>query len=209
VPLALRSALLALAALAAVAVAAVRITNAAEHRTIVAEQAGPEREVTPTQAAATLSKLHSPPGFRQVTQCRFPERDRAEKCFWTPHALPIDVQAIRRIAAFWREQAVGIPLLSGCFGARHWRGGMVFRHCNWDLELGPELVAVFSDSLLVPHGRERTRIARKALRYWRRGTEIHLVVIGHWPRTGPPHRSEVAEKQQPQMRLLAGLAAQR
>jgi len=174
-----RTTFLALAALAAVALAAVRITNAAEHKTIVTEPAAPTREVTAAQAAATLAKLRPPPGFRQVKQCRFPDRDFTQKCFWTPHALVIDAHAVSRMAAFWRSRAGGIPLLEGCSGPHHWRGGLVLRHCNWGLELGPERVGVSSDSLLAPPGPPRTRTATKALRYWRRGTEIRMTVIGH------------------------------
>ena len=59
-------------------------------------------------------------------------------------------------------------------------------HCNWELELGPELVAVSSDSVLVPAGSTRTPTAAKVLRYWRRGTEIKLTVIGHWPHDKAP-----------------------
>ncbi len=59
-------------------------------------------------------------------------------------------------------------------------------HCSWELELGLELVAVFADSVLVPAGSTRTPAAAKALRYWRRGTEIKLAIIGHWPHDKPP-----------------------
>jgi hypothetical protein len=177
-PLLTRTALLAVAALAAVGFAAVRITHAAEHRTIAVEPESPHREVAPAQAAATLAKLNTPPGFRQVRDCRFAERDSAQKCFWTPRALAIDVTAANRMAAFWRVRAGGIPGLDGCFAPHHWKGGMVLRHCNWELEVGPELVSVLSDSLLVPHGGARAHFARKALRYWRSGTEVRPRVIG-------------------------------
>lgn len=160
-----RTALLALAALAALAVAAVRITSAAEHKTVVAERAAPTREVTPAQAAATLAKLRAPPGFRHVTQCRFAEARYAQRCFWTPRALEIDAHAVRRVSAFWGLPALGGPLLSGCSGPHHWRGGLVLRHCSWALELGPEAVLVYSDSLFVPPGPVRARTAAKALRY--------------------------------------------
>jgi hypothetical protein len=174
-PLPVRTTLLAVAALAAVALAAVRITSAAEHRT-TAEPATPERKVTQAQAAATLAKLHAPPGFRQVTPCRFPEEN--QKCFWTPRALVIDVREAGRIAASEGTRAVGLPLISGCFGPSHLKGGLVHRHCAWNLELGRELVDVFSDSLRAPPGPPRTRFARKAFRIWRRGTEISMTVIG-------------------------------
>ena len=59
-------------------------------------------------------------------------------------------------------------------------------HCSWELELGPELVAVSSDSVLVPAAAARTPTAAKVLRYWRRGTEIKLAVIGHWPHDKAP-----------------------
>jgi hypothetical protein len=181
-----RTALLAVAAVAAVGVAAVRITSAAEHRTIVVESARPEREVTPAQAAATLAKLDTPPGFRQVRDCRFAQREFTQKCFWIPHALELDAQSIGLMAAFWHVQAGGIPLLDGCYGPHHWPEGMVLSHCSWELEVGRERVSASSDSLLVPPGRARTRFARKALRYWRSGTEVRLTVIGHWPHGKAP-----------------------
>jgi hypothetical protein len=90
------------------------------------------------------------------------------------------------MATFWRVRAGGQPLLDGCFSPHRWKGGLVLRHCNWELELGPELVAVSSGSLLAPPGPPRTQIAAKALRYWRRGTEIRITVIGHWPHGKAP-----------------------
>jgi hypothetical protein len=183
-PLPVRTALLALAALG---LAAVRITSAAEHKTVVVqESAGPERSATPTQAAATLAKLHAPPGFRQVKSCRFPFSAVAEKCFWTPRALVLDARTLERISASWPARAGVVPLLDFCFGRRHHRGGIVMGHCSWELELGPELVAVSSDSVFVPAGSTRTPTAAKVLRYWRRGTEIKLAVIGHWPHDKAP-----------------------
>lgn len=59
-------------------------------------------------------------------------------------------------------------------------------YCTWELELGPERVAVFSNSVLVPAGSTHTPTAAKVLRYWRRGTEIQLSVIGHWPHDKEP-----------------------
>jgi hypothetical protein len=59
-------------------------------------------------------------------------------------------------------------------------------HCNWGLELGPELVTVKSDSVFIPARSLRTPTAAKVLRYWRRGTEIKLTVIGHWPHDKAP-----------------------
>jgi hypothetical protein len=58
--------------------------------------------------------------------------------------------------------------------------------CTWELELGPELVDVSSNSVLVPAGSTRTPTAAKVLRYWRRGTEIRLSVVGHWPHDKEP-----------------------
>jgi hypothetical protein len=62
-------------------------------------------------------------------------------------------------------------------------------HCSWELEAGPELVTVSADSVLVPARSTQTPDGVKVLRYWRRGTEIRLHVIGHWPhdkeRSGP------------------------
>jgi hypothetical protein len=182
-PLPFRTALLAVAAFAALAFAAVRITNA--HRTFEREPEAPRREVTPAQAAATLAKFHTPPGFRQVRDCRFALHEAAQKCFWTPRALAFDVNAANRMAAFWRLRALGDPLIDGCYEP-HWKGGVVLRHCNWELEVGPELVGAKADSLLVPPGRARTRIARRALRSWRRGTEVRLTVFGHWPHGTAP-----------------------
>jgi hypothetical protein len=64
------------------------------------------------------------------------------------------------------------------------------RNSDRPLQLGartwPELVAVFADSVLVPAGSTRTPTAAKVLRYWRRGTEINLAVIGHWPHDKAP-----------------------
>jgi hypothetical protein len=185
-PLPVRTALLAVAALAALALAAVRITSAAEHKIIVAESAGPERSATPAQAAATLAKLHAPPGFRQVKSCRFRDSAVAEKCFWTPRALVLDAQTLERISASWPARAGVVPLLDFCSGPRHIREGIVMAHCNWELELGPERVSVASDSVLVPAGSTRMPTAAKVLRYWRRGTEIKLVVIGHGPNDKAP-----------------------
>jgi hypothetical protein len=181
-PLPVRAALLAVAALAALAFAAVRITSAADHRTT--EQESPKREVTAPQAAATLAKLQAPPGFREIAPCRFPQQ--YQKCFWTPHALDVDVPEAERIAAAQHTRAVGIPLISGCHGSLHPKGGIVLRACAWNLEIGPELLAVFTNTLSMPPGPPRTRKARKALRYWRRGTEIQMVVIGHWPHGKEP-----------------------
>jgi hypothetical protein len=181
-----RIALLALAALTAVGFAAVRITDAAEQKPIAVEHAGPEREVTPAQAAATLAKLGPPPGFRQVQQCRFADRGFAEKCFWTPRTLDLDVPTLERISASWPARADVDPLLDFCFGHHRDRAGIVMGHCTWELELGPELVAVSSDSVFVPSGSTRTPTAAQVLRYWRRGTEIKLTVIGHWPHDKAP-----------------------
>jgi hypothetical protein len=185
-PLPVRTALLAVAVLTALALAAVRITSAAEHKTIAAESAEPQRSATPAQAAATLAKLHAPPGFRQVKSCRFPFGAVAEKCFWTPRALVLDAHTLEQISASWPARAGVVPLLDGCFGPRTDRAGIVKSHCNWELELGPELVAVSSDSVFVPAGSIRTPTAAKMLRYWRRGTEITLGVIGHWPNDKAP-----------------------
>ena len=176
-PLTIRTTLVAVAALAAIAFAAVRITRAAEHRT-TAETATPQREVTPAQAAATLSKLRPPPGFRPITPCRFPERN--QECFWTPRALNIYLAEAERIAAAEGTRAVGLPGISGCFGSTHPKGGVVLRACAWNLEIGPELVDVFTNSLSIPPGPPRTQRARKALRYWRPGTEVRMAVVGHW-----------------------------
>jgi len=185
-PLPVRTTLLALAALAAVGLAAVRITHAAEQKPVAVEQAEPEREVTPAQAAATLAKLGPPPGFRRVQHCRLADRGVAEKCFWTPRALDLNARTLERISASWPARAGVVPLLDSCFGPRHHRGGIVMGFCNWELELGPELVVVSSDSVLVPAGSIRTPTAAKWLRYWRRGTEIKLAVIGHWPHDKAP-----------------------
>jgi hypothetical protein len=185
-PLPVRTTLLALTALAAVGFAAVRITHAAEPKPVAVEQARPEREVTPAQAAATLAKLGPPPGFRQVQHCRFADRGFAEKCFWTPRALDLDVPTPERISASWPARAGVDPLLDFCFGPHRDRAGIVMGHCTWELELGPELVAVSSDSVFVPSGSTRTPTGAKALRYWRRGTEIKLTVIGHWPHDKTP-----------------------
>lgn len=135
-PLPVRTALLAVAALAALALAAVRITSAAEHKTIAVESAEPQRSATPAQAAATLAKLNAPAGFRQVKSCRFRNPVVvAEKCFWTPRALALDAQTLARISASWSARAGVVPLLDSCFGPRHHRGGIVVGHCNWELEL--------------------------------------------------------------------------
>jgi hypothetical protein len=185
-PLPVRTALLAVAALAALALAAVRITHAAEQKPIAVEQARPERSATPAQAAATLAKLHAPPGFRQVKSCRFPFGTGAEKCFWTPRALVLNAKTLERISASWPARAGVDPLLDFCSAPHHHPAGIVMGHCNWELELGPELVAVSSDSVLVPTRSARTPTAAKVLRYWRRGTEITLGVIGHWPHDRAP-----------------------
>jgi hypothetical protein len=185
-PLPLRTTLLAAAALAAVGFAAVRITHAAEQKPVAVEQAGPERSATPAQAAATLAKLYAPPGFRQVKSCRFPFGAVAEKCFWNPRALVLDARTLERISASWPARAGVDPLLDFCSGPHHDRGGIVMGHCNWELELGPELVAVSSDSVFVPSGSTRKPIDAKVLRYWRRGTEITLGVIGHLPHDKAP-----------------------
>ena len=169
--------------MAAIGIATVRITIAAGHRTVVYEPARPEREVTPAQAAATLAKLRPPVGFRQITPCRFPEGN--QKCFWTPRVLVLDIQEAERIAAAEGTRAVGIPLVSGCYGGHRSRAGVVIRGCAWNLEIGPELVDVFTTSLSLPRGL-RTRSARKALRYWRRGTEVRMAVVGHWPQDRAP-----------------------
>jgi hypothetical protein len=185
----LRTALLAAAALAAAGFAAVRITHAAEQKPVAVEQARPERSATPAQAAATLAKLHVPPGFRQVKPCRFAERGAAEKCFWTPRALDLDAHKLERISAVWPARAGVNPLLDGCFRPRHHKAGIVMGHCNWELELGPELVVVFANSVFVPTRSTRTPTVAKVLRYWRRGTEIRLSVIGHWPHDKAPSSS--------------------
>jgi hypothetical protein len=183
----LRTALLAAAALAALGFAAVRITHAAEQKPVEVEPARPvERSATPAQAAATLAKLHAPPGFRRVKPCRFAEKGTAEKCFLTPRALALNAHTAERISAAWPARAGVDPLLDFCFRPHQDRQGIVKSHCNWELELGPELVAVSSDSTLIPAGSTRTPLARKVLRYWRRGTEIRLKVIGHWPHDKPP-----------------------
>lgn len=180
-----RTALLAVAALAALALAAVRISGAAEHKTMV-ESVEPQRSATPTQAAATLAKLPAPPGFRQVKSCRFPDSAVAEKCFWAPRALVLDAHTLERISATWPARAGVDPLLDFCIGHRRDRGGIVMGTCSWELELGSELVAVFANSVLVPARSARTPTAAKVLRYWRRGTEIKLAVIGHWPHDKAP-----------------------
>jgi hypothetical protein len=184
--LATRTALLAVAALAAVGLAAVRITNAAEHRTIVVESAGPERSATPAQAAATLAKLHAPPGFGEVAHCRFADPTAAEKCFWSPRALVLDGRHAQRISDSWPARAGYDPLLDFFFGPHRDKAGIVMSHATWELELGPELVSVFADSVFVPTGSLRTPTAARVLRYWRRGTEVRLAVIGHWPHDRAP-----------------------
>jgi hypothetical protein len=185
-PLPVRTTLLALAALAAVGFAAVRISHAAEQKPVDVEQARPEREVTPAQAATTLAKLGPPPGFRQVQHCRFADPDFAKKCFWTPRALDLDAPTLERISASWPARAGVDPLLDFCAGPHRHRAGIVMGYCSWELELGPELVAVASDSVFVPSRSTRTPTAAKVLRYWRRGTEIRLTVIGHWPHHKAP-----------------------
>lgn len=174
--------LLALAALAALGFAAVRITHAAEQKPV----GQPEREVTPAQAAATLAKLSPPAGFRQVQHCRFADRGVTEKCFWTPRTLDLEVPTLERISASWPARAGVDPLLDFCFGPHRDRAGIVMGHCSWELELGPELVTVFSNSVFVPSRSIRTPTGAKVLRYWRRGTEIKLTVIGHWPHDKVP-----------------------
>jgi hypothetical protein len=184
-PLSVRTALLAVAALAALALAAVRITHASEPKA-VNEPTGRERSATPAQAAATLAKLHAPPGFRLLKSCRVPDGSVAEKCFWAPRALTIDGREAQRISDSWPARAGYDPLLDFCFGPHRLKGGIVMGHCNWELELGPELVTVASDSVLVPARSRRTAEAAKVLRYWRSGTEIKLGVIGHWPHDKVP-----------------------
>jgi pimeloyl-ACP methyl ester carboxylesterase len=180
-----RTTLLALAALAAVAFASVRITRAALKPAKV-EQTQPEREATPAQAAATLAKLHAPPGFRQVTTCRFPEARFAQKCFWTPRTLVLDTQTLERVSATWPAQAGADPLFDPCSTMPHRnREGILWGHCNWELELGPELVIASADSVKVPAGHPTPKVA-ELLRSWRRGTEIRLTVIGHWPHDEAP-----------------------
>jgi hypothetical protein len=181
-PIWTRTALLAVAALGAVALAAVRITSAAEHKTIVVEEAPRVREVTLAQAAATLTKLHPPPGFR-VRACH--ERADADKCFWTPRVFAVGTRTMRRIVVFERARPSSGPL-DGCLPAHHYRAGLVLRACAWGLELGRELVMFTSTSLLAPPGKPKTRIARKVLSSWRRGTEIEMTVIGHWPHDKVP-----------------------
>jgi hypothetical protein len=182
-----RTALLAVAALAALALAAVRITSVAEHGTIAVEPAEPHRSATPAQAAATLAKLNAPAGFRHVKSCRFPDPVVvAEKCFWTPRALVLDAQTLERLSASWPARAGVVSVLDGCSGPHRDRGGIVLGYCSWELELGPELVGVSSDSVFVPAGATRTPTAAKVLRYWRRGTEIKLAVLGHWPHDKAP-----------------------
>jgi hypothetical protein len=183
-PLYVRTTLLAVAALAALALAAVRITHAAEHRSIV-EPPRPERSATPAQAAATLARLHAPPGFRQVATCRFAEPATAQKCFWTPRALVLDARTLERISASWPARAGVDPLLDFCSTPHRNRAGIVLGHCSWELELGPELVDAFADLLEVPSGHPTQKVA-EALRYWRRGTEIRLAIIGHWPHDKAP-----------------------
>jgi hypothetical protein len=133
-----------------------------------------------------LAKLHAPPGFRDVKSCRFPDSAIAEKCFWTTRALVLDAQTLERISATWPARASVVPLLDFCSDPHNHRGGIAIDHCSWELELGPELVAVFADSVLVPAGSTRTPTAAKVLRYWRRGTEINMAVIGHWPHDKTP-----------------------
>ncbi len=179
----IRTTLLAVAALVAVGFATVRITRAAEQKPTEMER--PTREVTPAQAAATLAKLHPPPGFRQVTTCRFAEPRTARKCFWTPRALVLDARTLERISAFWPARAGVDPLLDLCSTSHRNRAGIVLGHCTWELELGPELVVASANLLKVPPGAPTGKVA-EALRYWRRGTEIKLTVIGHWPRDKVP-----------------------
>jgi hypothetical protein len=185
VPLPVRTTLLALAALAAVGFATVRITWAAEQKPTEVEQPLPEREVTSAQAAVTLAKLHAPPGFRQVATCRFVEPRLAQKCFWTPSTLVLDARTRERISASWPAKASVDPLIDFCSRPHHNRAGIVLGFCNWGLELGPELVSASADLLKVPSGRPTRKVA-EALPYWRRGTEIRLTVIGHWPHDKAP-----------------------
>lgn len=183
----LRTALLAAAAVAALGFAVVRITHAAEQQPVEVEPTRPvERSATPTQAAATLAKLHAPPGFRQIEPCRLAEKGAAEKCFWTPRALALNVHAAARISAVWPARAGVDPLLDFCPRAHHDRHGIMRGLCTWELELGPELVDVSANSTLIPARSTRTPFAKKVLHYWRRGTEIRLNVIGHWPHDKPP-----------------------
>ena len=186
-PLPVRAALLAVAVLAALTAAAVRITHAAQPKTIY-EAPTPERSATPAQAAATLAKLNAPPGFLQVKTCRFAERGGAdkEKCFWTPRALTIDGREAQQISDSWPARAGYDPLLDFCFRPHRHKSGIVMGHCTWELELGPELVTVMSDTVLIPARSRRTPQAAKVLRHWRAGTEIRLDVIGHWPHDKVP-----------------------
>jgi hypothetical protein len=178
-PLRARTVVLAVAALGAVAFATVRIARAAEQNPTVAEQTRPEREATPGQAAATLAMLHSPPGFRRVTKCRFAEAGAAEKCFWSPRGLVLDARTLERVSASWPARAGMRPNIDGCYGPHRAPSGIVLGHCNWELEIGRELVLASMNLLEVPSGPPTPKVAQ-ALRYWRRGTEIRLRVIGHW-----------------------------
>jgi hypothetical protein len=140
------------------------------------------------QAAATLSKLHAPPGFRQVKTCRFAEPQYSQKCFWTERVLPLDAQTLERISAYWPARAGVDPLLDFCSRSHRDRAGIAIGSCSWELELGPELVGAAADTLQVPPGPPTQKVAG-ALRYWRRGTEVRLTVIGHWPHDkAPPER---------------------
>jgi len=78
------------------------------------------------------------------------------------------------------------PLVDGCSTSHRLKAGIVMGPCTWGLELGPELVAVSSDSVFLPSGSTRTPTGVKVLRYSRRGTEIKLAVIGHWPHDKAP-----------------------
>jgi hypothetical protein len=186
VPLPLRTALLAAAATAATALAVVRITSAAEHRTLAGESAAPERSATPAQAAATLAKLHAPPGFREGRELPLSGLRRRRKVLLDSprtRSRRSDARAdLGDLASASRRRTPSRFLLRPSQPQR--------RNSDRPLQLGartwPELVAVFADSVLVPAGSTRTPTAAKVLRYWRRGTEINLAVIGHWSHDKAP-----------------------
>lgn len=181
-PLPARTALLAVAVIAALAFAAVRITHAAKHTTPAAARAPrAERSGPHGEAATTLAGFHAPPGFRRVEPCRFAERGTAEECFWTPRVLALGVGWLQRISASWPARVQPVPPGATCGRPRGHALGIVMRHCSWTLEAGAQLVAVFADSVDVPSRATHTRIGRKVLRYWRRGTEIRLGVTGPQP----------------------------
>jgi hypothetical protein len=97
----------------------------------------------------------------------------------------LDARTLERISASWTARAGVNPLLDFCSTPHGNRAGIVLGHCNWELEVGPELVAASADLLKVPSGPPTRKVA-EALRYWRRGTEIQLTVIGHWPHDKAP-----------------------